>query len=1029
MHLAPRNEAAAPARLAIPRYFTETLAREGKTPYDAVEWADRTAEILNFKTGETVFRQEHCEFPAGYSQQAVNVIAQKYFYGDQSKPAERERSMRQLIGRVVNAITCAGRRHGYFRTEADAHAFHDELTFLGLNQYAAFNSPVWFNVGLAESYGIAGSGTNWVWDHALGKSFQIDTAYESPQASACFIQAVADTMDDIMRLATSEAMLFKSGSGTGTDLSTLRSSREKLSGGGKPSGPLSFMRVYDAIAGVVKSGGKTRRAAKMQTLNVRHPDILEFIECKSGEEKKAQSLIQAGYDPDYNGDAYSTVLYQNANLTVRATDGFLDLAVGGGTWTTTEVTTGQPSVAYPASELLDKIALGTWTCGDPGMHYADTIQRWHTCPNTAPINSSNPCSEYLFIDDSACNLSSLNLLKFRNADGGFDSQGFRAAVRIMIAAQDILVSYASYPTAKIAENSYKFRPLGLGYANLGAFMMAQGLPYDSDEARDWAGAITALMHGEALATSATLAQDLAPFEGFAANRDPMLKVVGMHFDAVNAGIAKGQAVRSDHAASVWANARDAMRRGLNHGGLYGYRNSQVTVLAPTGTIAFMMDCDTTGIEPETGLVKFKKLAGGGNLKIVNKTVTMALQTLGYGTVVDDVCNGDISRFDQIAGILNHIEQYDTIEPVAGMRSFEGYCLKPEHLPVFDCAFAPAQGEQKRSIAWQGHVKMMAAVQPFLSGAISKTVNMPEDSTPAQIRDAYLEGWRLGLKAMAIYRDGSKGSQPLTMSKDEPTASDQQAVLAALEKTLVDKELQIGELSTRLVALGAPARRRLPDTRTGTNHKFDIQGHKGYLNVGFYADGAPGELFITMAKEGSTVGGLMDTIGTLVSMGLQYGVPLQVFVDKFAHQRFEPSGFTKNPDIPIAKSIVDYVFRWLGNEFLPGYRAAHAPNREEPIEPTPATPPTGVAEAPAATVNVLHILEARSGLHGNGHSNGHSNGHGTNGSVRYGSSRESLAVAVRPATAHAPTCRCGALMVPNGRCFRCANCGDSNGSCE
>ena len=668
------------------------------------------------------------------------MVVSKYFYGEVNTP-ERESSVRHLVNRVTRTIADWGREDGYFATPDDAERFYDELTALCLNQYGSFNSPVWFNVGLYHQYGIPGAANNWRWDEETRTVVKATSAYQYPQSSACFIQSVADDMQDIMRLATSEAMLFKYGSGTGSDLSTLRSSHEKLAGGGKPSGPVSFMRVYDAIASVIKSGGKTRRAAKMQTLKVWHPDILEFIECKTKEEKKAQTLIQSGYEANFNGEAYSSVMFQNANLSVRATDAFLRAAESDGEWTTRAVTTGRPMQTYPAKVLVDKIAEGTWLCGDPGMQYEDTIQRWHTCPNTAPINSSNPCSEYMFIDDSACNLSSINLMKFRREDGSFDAQGFRAACRIFITAQEILVDHASYPTDRIAANSHKFRPLGLGYANLGSLIMASGLPYDSDEGRGLAGAVTAIMHGQAYLTSAEHAAHVGPFEGFALNREPMLRVMEMHRDAVEAidGLAPAELVAE--ARTVWDECLDAGRA-------HGYRNSQVTVLAPTGTIAFMMDCDTTGVEPDIALVKYKSLAGGGMLKIVNRTVPMALRKLGYD-------EPSITRRSR----LHRRPRHDRGRPG----------LKDEHLPVFDCAFAPPQGG--RSIHYQGHLRMMAAVQPFLSGAISKTVNMPAEATVDDIRNAYLEGWKLGLKALAIYRDGSKGSQPVNTKSEADTAAD------------------------------------------------------------------------------------------------------------------------------------------------------------------------------------------------------------------------------------------------------------------
>jgi ribonucleoside-diphosphate reductase alpha chain len=990
--------------MAVPRVFST----EGLSPFDQVDWELRTAEIKD-ERGRAIFQQIDCEVPRNWSQLATNVVASKYFYGDvasgNGSPSQgkREYSVRQLVDRVTRTISDWGKADGYFATAEDADRFHDELTSLCVNQYGSFNSPVWFNVGLFHHYGISGPANNWRWDEETRAVVTATSAYQYPQASACFIQSVADDMEGIMRLAHSEAMLFKFGSGTGTDLSTLRSSREKLSGGGKPSGPVSFMRVYDAVASVVKSGGKTRRAAKMQTLKCWHPDILDFIECKTKEEKKAQSLIRAGYEANFNGEAYSSVMFQNANLSVRCTDSFLTAVEADGEWTTRAVTTGRPMDTFKARILMDKIALGTWLCGDPGLQYEDTIQRWHTCPNTAPINSSNPCSEYMFIDDSACNLSSINLMKFRRDDGSFDAERFRAAVRIFITAQEILVDHASYPTDRIAANSHKFRPLGLGYANLGSLIMAAGLPYDSQQGRSLAAAITAIMHGQAYLTSAEHAANVGAFDGFAVNREPMLRVMEMHRDAALAIDGLAPADLLTQARAVWSECLDMGRK-------HGFRNSQVTVLAPTGTIAFMMDCDTTGIEPDIALVKYKQLAGGGMLKIVNRTVPMALRKLGYDEPV-------------IRGALDYIDTHDTIEGAPG--------LKDEHLPVFDCAFAPPQGG--RSIHFRGHLRMMAAVQPFLSGAISKTCNVPAEATVADILGAYLEGWKLGLKALAIYRDGSKGSQPVSTkaeSNDGASASD-----AAREpQSSAEAGALPGVIEVRParapVPIAAPAiqprRERLPHTRRSLTHKFDIQGHEGYINVGFYPDGRPGELFITMAKEGSTIGGLMDVLGTAISIGLQYGVPLEVFVNKFAHSRFEPAGFTKNADIPIAKSVADYIFRWLGMEFIPGYREANAPRRpsaETDVEPvSTGAPMLKVNGHRTATIADLEHAEAVMGA----------------GAIQpqppapevevpLGDGLEQQERQFAHFQSDAPACdNCGALTVRCGTCYRCFNCGNSMG---
>ncbi len=856
-------ESARPSPFGL-KIESQFCPKDVESPFDTVVWTRRTAEIKN-EAGGTHFQQPDCEIPETWSQLATNIVASKYFYGEIGTP-QRENSVRQLIHRVCRTIADWGIADGIFQTVEDGERFYRELAWLCLHQYAAFNSPVWFNVGLYHQYGIRGAACNWRWDTATHQAVQPENPYEYPQASACFIQSVQDNMEDIMELARSEAMLFKYGSGTGTDLSTLRSHREKLSGGGKPSGPLSFMRVYDQIAAVVKSGGKTRRAAKMQSLKVHHPDILDFIECKSREEKKAKTLIQEGYSPD---EAYSSVLFQNANLSVRVTDEFMEAVEADRPWTTRWVTDpAKEGPTYRARDLLQKMAESAWACGDPGVQYDTTINRWHTCPNSGRINASNPCSEYMFLDDSACNLASINLMEFRREDGAFDVDRFVNACRIVFIAQEILVDHASYPTARITRNSHLFRPIGLGYSNLGSLIMASGLPYDSDEARGLCGAITALMHGAANRTSTELAAAVGPFAEFEKNRRPMLDVMERHWQKVEELEHAPEYLKSA-ARKIWDEVLAAGRR-------FGFRNAQATVLAPTGTISFMMDCDTTGIEPDFALVKYKQLAGGGVLKIVNQTIPLALKTLGYNR-------------EQIDAITEYVNQHDTVEGAPH--------LAPEHLAVFDCA-CPV-GEGTRAISWRAHILMMAAAQPFLSGAISKTVNMPRDTKPEDIAAAYMEGWRLGLKAMAVYRDGSKGAQPLVTKKGETD-----------EKTVPP-----------------PRRERLPDTRNSITHKFSVAGHEGYITVGLYPDGRPGELFITMAKEGSTVGGLMDCFGTAVSMSLQYGVPLEVYVNKFSYARFEPMGFTKNPDIRTATSLVDYIFRWLGITFLPGYREALQKNAE------------------------------------------------------------------------------------------------------
>ncbi|MGV3605718.1 MAG: vitamin B12-dependent ribonucleotide reductase [Planctomycetaceae bacterium] len=940
-----------------------------ESPFDTVAWELRSAQIKD-ENGGLMFEQKDVEIPANWTQLATNVIVSKYFYGENGT-SERENSVKQLIHRVTRTIADWGIDDGYFASEEDGERFYRELTWLCVNQHGAFNSPVWFNVGLHAQYGVSGAKCNWRWNPETMDVEQPENPYEYPQGSACFIQSVDDNMEDIMRLATSEAMLFKFGSGTGTDLSTLRSHREKLSGGGHPSGPLSFMRVYDQIAAVVKSGGKTRRAAKMQSLKVWHPDVLDFIECKWKEERKAHVLIEkGGYESNFNGEAYSSILFQNANLSVRLTDEFMEAVEKNQKWTTHWITdTSKEGPTYEARWLLGRMAECAWQCGDPGVQYDTTINRWHTCPNSGRINASNPCSEYMFLDNTACNLASINLMKFRDAETGkFNVDRFKAACRLYFIAQEILVDHASYPTDDIARNSHMFRPLGLGYSNIGSLIMADGLPYDSEGAYGLCGSITALLHGSANLASAEMAAVVGPFEGYALNREPMLRVMQMHRDAVEEINPAGPTYLQDAARELWDNV-------LALGKKVGFRNAQATVLAPTGTISFMMDCDTTGIEPDIALVKYKQLAGGGMLKIVNGTVPLALAKLGY----DD---------PTIQGIVKHIDQNDTIEGAPD--------LQEEHLAVFDCAFKPANGV--RSINWRAHCLMMAAAQPFLSGAISKTVNMPNDVTPADIAEAYAWGWKLGLKALAIYRDGSKQSQPLNTKND-----------ASKEKEKEEKPLP------------RPRRERLPDTRQSLTHKFNVGGHEGYINVGMFPDGRPGELFITMAKEGSTIGGIMDAFGTAISISLQYGVPLEALVNKFSHMRFEPMGHTTNPDIRIAKSVVDYIFRWMGINFLAGYREANsalngiktAPEQEADEPAVERIPVTKKAAAPAAKKAVDHDSLERAGVAMKVDGNG---GSVTNRSEQFAKFQ-----------LDAPACdNCGSITVRNGNCYLCHNCGNSMG---
>jgi ribonucleoside-diphosphate reductase alpha chain len=911
--------------LEFSRFFTQA----GKDPFDSVEWELRDAVIGNEK-GHVVFEQRGVEIPATWSQQATNIVVSKYFRGHVGSP-DRERSVKQLIGRVVDTITEWARRQKYFASAQALSAFSDDLKHLLVHQQAAFNSPVWFNCGFERA----------------------------PQCSACFINSVDDTMESILGLARTEGMLFKFGSGTGSNLSSIRSSKELLAGGGTASGPVSFMKGFDAFAGVIKSGGKTRRAAKMVILNADHPDVVEFINCKVDEEKKAWALIDAGYDGSFTGTAYSSVFFQNSNNSVRVTDEFMRAVLDDGLWQTRSVTTNEVMDTYRARDLMHLIAEGTWVCGDPGMQFDTTVNEWHTSPNTARINASNPCSEYMFLDDSACNLASLNLMTFVRDDGEFDVEAFRAACRTLITAQEILVDNSSYPTKAIEKNSHAYRPLGLGYANLGALLMSRGLPYDSDAGRDYAGAITAVMTGEAYAQSARIARDQGgPFAGYEINREPFLRVMRKHRDAIKGITAKNVP------ADLYEGARQAWDDAVELGEDFGYRNAQATVLAPTGTIGFMMDCDTTGVEPDIALVKYKKLVGGGMMKIVNQTVPMALGKLGYTAA-------------QIDDIVKCIDEQETIEGAPH--------LLERDLPVFDCAFKASKGE--RSIQYMGHIKMMGATQPFISGAISKTVNVPKDASVEDIEQAYIESWRLGAKAISIYRDGSKRTQPLNTSKDAtPAAKDagaKDAIAAAVASALANR---------------APVRRKLPDERQAITHKFDISGHEGYVTVGLFEDGQPGEIFLVMAKEGSTISGFADAFAQAISYALQYGVPLQALVDKFSHVRFEPSGMTKNPDVRFAKSIVDYIFRWMASKFLSPeaqFRAG-VNNRDEAVYveaaeiPAPRVTPTTTAKVSptGAIVPSLTTIQNQE---------------------------------------DAPPCTtCGSIMVRSGACYKCSNCGTTSG---
>ncbi|HSL98049.1 MAG TPA: vitamin B12-dependent ribonucleotide reductase [Candidatus Deferrimicrobiaceae bacterium] len=995
--------------LSWPRRFTTA----GIHPYDEIEWELRTASIAS-ETGKTVFEQTDVEVPKAWSQLATNVVVSKYFRGHVGTP-ERERSVKQLIDRVVNTIAAWAETQRYFSTDEDLKAFKDELTHLLVHQKMAFNSPVWFNVGIEPK----------------------------PQCSACFINSVQDNMGSIMDLAKTEAMLFKFGSGAGSNLSPIRSSKERMSGGGMASGPVSFMKGYDAFAGVIKSGGKTRRAAKMVILDADHPDVLEFVDSKMLEEKKAWALIEQGYDPSFTGEAYASVYFQNANHSVRVTDEFMRAVENDALWTTRSVTTGEPVEQLRAREIFRRMADAAWVCGDPGIQYDTTINDWNPVSNSDRQYATNPCSEFSFLNDTSCNLASVNLMTFVDADGEFDVEAYRYACRVTITAQEILVDNASYPTPRIEENSHRFRPLGIGYANLGALLMSRGLAYDSDEGRNFAAALTAIMTAETYRQSSIIARDHGgPFLEYDKNRAPFLGVIEKHRAAAH------QIAEEGVPTDVLEAARSLCDEALEHGREHGYRNAQISLLAPTGTIAFMMDCDTTGIEPDIALIKYKKLVGEGFLKIVNQTVPQALKRLGYTA-------------DEVASILDYLNERETIEGAPG--------LKPEHLPVFDCAFKPKNGE--RSIHYMGHVRMMGAVQPFLSGAISKTVNMPEAATADEIEQVYLEGWKRGLKAIAIYRDNSKRSQPLMAGK-----KDGQGVGLEQQKAIADLK---AALAAAQAEAGRPHRRRLPAERTAVTHKFEIAGHEGYITVGLYPDGQPGEIFLKMAKEGSTVSGLMDTFATTVSVALQYGVPLRDLVNKFGHVRFEPSGFTGNPEIPIAKSIVDYIFRWLGSRFLSdddkanlglidrsvGEAPADGPASGSVLSSPPAlaartdavtgpadasggsgfaTPEpvvTASADAPPArageqvAVSVVAATPAKGegkelpvvgSAAANGHTNGHANGNGTTngGGITLNLGGTKVAFATQ---ADAPSCMdCGSIMVRNGSCYKCLNCGSTSG---
>jgi ribonucleoside-diphosphate reductase alpha chain len=919
--------------LSIERRFSTP----GVHPFDQIEWEIRDAVIGNPES--PAFEQREVEFPKAWSQNATNIVAQKYFRGQVGSP-ERESSVKQMIGRVAGTISNWGREGGYFASEEDADAFEMELTAILLNQKAAFNSPVWFNVGFEET----------------------------PQCSACFILSVEDTMESILDWNTKEGRIFRGGSGSGINLSNIRGSMEQLKKGGTASGPVSFMRGADAWAGTIKSGGKTRRAAKMVVLNIDHPDIEHFVTCKADEEKKAGALRDAGFDMSIDGEGFTSIQYQNANNSVRVTDEFMEALDAGEDWKLIARTDGSTTKTLPARDLMDLISKAAWDCADPGVQYDTIINRWHTCPESGRINASNPCSEYMHVDDSACNLASLNLMKFRREDGSFDTAEFEHAVDIVFLAQEIVVGFSSYPTEEITDNARRFRQLGLGYANLGALLMSDGLPYDSDEGRNVAAAITALMTGRAYRQSALIAAGATgPYEEYEKNREPHNGVMRMHRDAsydVDATGIKGDLLEA--AQRAWD---EAVELGEEH----GYRNAQATVLAPTGTISFLMDCDTTGIEPDFSLVKFKELVGGGSMTIVNRSVPMALEAMGYSET-------------EIEQINAHIAEKNTIVGAPG--------LKDEHLPVFDVAVG------ERAITHTGHIDMMAATQPFISGAISKTVNLPQTATVDDIADAYTRGWKGGLKALAIYRDGSKTAQALrTDAQDEKEAEAE-------------------------VEMAQPVRKKMPRERESITHKFSVGGHEGYITAGKYEDGTVGEIFLTdIGKEGSTMRGLLNAYATAISLGLQYGVPLETFVQKFSYMRFEPEGMTQNPEIPFAKSLPDYIMRWVASRF---------------IEDTETLEELGILtqevrskkEAETAQLGLGVPTDTAGPANGNGHANG-GNGEAKAAAPVPAASAITETPPVRPAKMQGlelgPACeQCGGMMQRTGSCYTCSSCGNNTG---
>lgn len=1051
--------------------FTRYFSKEGVRPFDEIVWEARQSVITN-PDGSIVFKMEGAEIPKSWSQLATDIVVSKYFRkaGLGEDKADAETSVRQVVYRVAHTIRVAGEEFGgYFATKEDADAFEDELTWLLVNQYGAFNSPVWFNCGLYAEYGIEGSGGNWAWNPETDTVARTANAYEYPQCSACFIQKVQDDLMGIYDLIKHEARLFKYGSGTGSNFSSIRGRQEKLSGGGTSSGLMSFLEVFDRAAGATKSGGTTRRAAKMVCLDMDHPEIEDFIQWKSREEKKAQALIAAGYDSDFNGEAYKTISGQNSNNSIRVSDEFMRAAMGGGTWNTIARTTGEVVDTLDAKELWNKVAESAWQCADPGVQYDTTINKWHTCPNSSRINASNPCSEYMFLDDTACNLSSLNLTKFLDDAGKFDVEGYRRAVDVFFTAQEILVDFSSYPTEGIAKNSHDYRPLGLGYANLGSLLMQLGIPYDSDKGRSMAGALTAILCGRAYAQSARMAGAKAPFPGFAKNREPMLNVMRMHRDA-------SYAINRDQCPpDLWQAATKDWDEAVSLGEAHGYRNAQATVLAPTGTIGLLMDCDTTGVEPDFALVKFKKLAGGGYFKIVNQSVPAALKHLGYtdlqareivafvsGTNTllgaphisraalkeKGLTDADLKKIeDALPGvfdltlafapwvvgtdcyerlgvgtaqigkpgfnILKHLgftqaQIEEANEVIVGRMTIEGAPhLKLEHYPVFDCANRCGKKGQ-RYLAPMSHIKMMGATQPFLSGAISKTVNMPKEATVDEIREVYEEGWKLGLKAVALYRDGCKASQPLSSVSD---AKEEGATKAEVERAV---ELAVKEVLAKVPQFSHGDRIRLPKKRSGFTQEALVGGHKVFLRTGEYEDGRLGEIFIDMHKEGAAFRSLMNCFAMAVSVGLQYGVPLETYVEQFTFTRFEPHGpVSGHPNIKFATSIVDYLFRVLGVEYLQRYDFAQVkPVQEEPkvIEDPGAKKLASDSDRAPETEQSSDVVSSEVAVR-----------------AHAGAEKGALESQLEEMMGDAPVCDgCGHITVRNGACYKCLNCGNSMG---